>query len=145
MIRPTANGPTARLDKARVEAGRGVEGDRYWAGTGSFYKPGKDGQDLTLIEAEALEALSGAGIELHPDETGRNVLTRGIDLNALVGRSFRVGEVECVGRRLCDPCAILQRRTRPGVLRGLAGRGGLRADVVAGGVIGVGDWIVVHA
>jgi MOSC domain-containing protein YiiM len=130
----------ASVSEAEVIAGTGIEGDRYAAGAGTFFEPGKSGQDLTLIEAEAIEVLAAeAGIEIDPAESRRNVLTRGIDLNALVGRRFFVGEVECRGDRLCDPCSHLQRLTRPGVLRGLANRGGLRADVTGGGRIRVGD------
>ena len=125
--------------EAEVVAGRGIRGDRYFDGAGTFFEPGKSGQDLTLVEAEALEGLAEAGIEIEARDSRRNVLTRGIDLNALVGERFRVGDVECRGDRFCDPCAHLQRLTRPGVLRGLAGRGGLRADVVSGGTIRVGD------
>ena len=89
------------------------------------------------MEAEQLEAL-----ELSARSTAaarRNVVTRGIDLNALVGRRFRVGEVECLGQRLCEPCAHLQRLTAPGTLRALVHRGGLRADVLTDGTIRVGD------
>jgi MOSC domain-containing protein YiiM len=127
------------VERMRAVAGQGLEGDRYFKGDGTFYKPAKDGQDLTLIEAEAIEGLSReAGIELDPGEARRNVVTRGLALNDLVGRSFRVGEVECIGRRPCDPCRHLERLTQPGVLKGLANRGGLRADVVRGGWISVG-------
>jgi MOSC domain-containing protein len=121
-------------------AGRGLEGDRYFGGEGTFFEERKEGQDLTLIEAEAIEGLAREdGIELGPGESRRNVVTRGIGLNELVGRKFTVGEIECVGKRLCDPCSHLQKLTRPGVLRGLANRGGLRADIVRGGRIAVGD------
>jgi MOSC domain-containing protein YiiM len=139
LLRPEPAGASLAVGSAVAVPGRGLEGDRYHAGTGTFWKPGKDGQDLTLIAAEALEALLAEhGIDLSAEETGRNVVTRGVDLDALLGRRFRVGEVECVGVRPCDPCTVLQRRTRPGVLRGLAGRGGLRADVLAGGRIELG-------
>jgi MOSC domain-containing protein YiiM len=67
----------------------------------------------------------------------------GVALDALLGRRFRVGEVECLGQRRCEPCAHLQRLTRPGVLRALVHRGGLRADVVRGGEIRVGDAVRV--
>lgn len=130
----------APVAAAEALAGTGLAGDRYAAGTGTFSRPGKSGQDLTLIEAEAVEALAAeAGIEIDPAESRRNVLTRGADLNSLVGRHFYVGEVECRGDRLCDPCSHLQRLTAPGVLAGLANRGGLRADIIAGGTIRVGD------
>lgn len=124
--------------------GRGLEGDRYFLGTGTFFQPGKTGQDITLVEAEALEALAReTGIELGPDAARRNVVTRGIALNPLVGRRFRIGSVVCRGERLCEPCADLQRMTQPGVLRGLAHRGGLRADVLEGGRIAPGDPVIV--
>ena len=122
-----------------VVAGRGVVGDRYFAGTGTFWRAGKDGQDLTLIEREALDALGARGLDLDGARARRNVVTGGIDLNALVGARFTVGEVECQGRRRCDPCAHLQGLTTPGVLRALAHRGGLRADVVRGGMVRLGD------
>jgi hypothetical protein len=121
-------------------AGRGLHGDRYFAGGGTFYEERKSGQDLTLIEGEAIEALeSEKGIRLAPGESRRNVVTRGIGLNDLVGRRFAVGDVECVGRRLCDPCSHLEGITQPGVLKGLVNRGGLRADIMSGGRISVGD------
>jgi MOSC domain-containing protein YiiM len=67
------------------------------------------------------------------------VVTRGIDLNALVGRHFRIGTVPCYGQRLAEPCSWQQKLTPPGTLRGLVHRGGLRADVLADGTIGLGD------
>ena len=106
-------------------------------GEGTFSNPYSRGHDLTLIEAEVVDDLG-----LAPEVPRRNVVTRGIDLNALVGRRFRVGEVECEGQRLCEPCAHLQRLTDPGLLRPLVHRGGLRADIVSGGVIRVGDVVV---
>jgi MOSC domain-containing protein YiiM len=138
-----AAAPGARpeaLPEAVAVAGRGLEGDRYFGGAGTFFREGKEGQDLTLIEAEALEELAAAqGIELDPGDARRNVVTRGAALDGLLGRRFTVGEVECVGVRSCDPCSHLERETAPGVLKGLAGRGGLRADIVSGGTIRVGD------
>jgi MOSC domain-containing protein YiiM len=127
------------VERARGVAGQGLAGDRYFKGDGTFYKPAKDGQDLTLIEAEAIEGLArDDGIELDPGEARRNVVTRGLALNDLVGRRFQVGEAECLGRRLCDPCSHLEGLTEPGVLKGLANRGGLRADILRGGWIAVG-------
>jgi MOSC domain-containing protein YiiM len=141
-IAPGAEDETHPVEAANVVAGRGVEGDRYFRaeGDGTFYEPEKKGQDLTLIEAEAIEGLAAdTGIELSPGEARRNVVTRGVALNDLIGRRFTVGEVEAVGNRLCDPCSHLQKLTQPGVLKGLADRGGLRADVVRGGRIATGD------
>jgi len=139
FVGPELEGPLHPADEVSVVAGRGIPGDRY-------YKPdseparGSEGRDLTLFEAEAVEALAAEhGIELAPSETRRNVMTRGVRLNDLVGHRFRVGEVEGFGEDRCDPCNHLQALTKPGVLRGLAGRGGLRADVTKGGVIRVCD------
>jgi MOSC domain-containing protein YiiM len=109
--------------------GDGVVGDRY-----------EDSRDLTLIEAEALEGLrQDTGIQLTAAESRRQVLTRGIRLNELVGKRFTVGGVECRGQELCEPCRHLQSLTYEGVVSGLVHRGGLRADIVRGGRIAVGD------
>jgi len=84
------------------------------------------------------------GVEITAAESRRNVLTRGVDLNALVGKRFRVGEVECLGVELCEPCKSLESVTRPGVVKGLAHRGGLNADILSDGEIAVGDEVVAH-
>jgi MOSC domain-containing protein YiiM len=141
-IAAQAEEDTRPVETVDVVAGRGIEGDRYFRtdGSGTFHQADKHGQDLTLIEAEAIEGLAAdTGIELSPGEARRNVVTRGVALNDLVGRRFTVGEVEAVGNRLCDPCSHLEKVTQPGVLKGLVNRGGLRADVVRGGAIRVGD------
>lgn len=139
-LAPVTEAPCEPVERARFVAGRGPEGDRKFRPEGSDpYEPGA-GRDITLIEAEAVEGLaSDTGIELGPGDARRNVVTRGIGLNDLVGKPFRVGSVRCVGVELCEPCRHLESLTQPGVLRGLVGRGGLRADVVAGGEIAVGD------
>ena len=110
-------------------AGKGLRGDRH------FYAEGAEpGEALTLIEAEALEdvGLSGA-------QSRRQVVVRGVRLNDLVGRRFRVGDVECVGVELCEPCLRLQQLTRPGIIKDLIHRGGLNADILTDGQIRVGD------
>jgi len=130
-------GECRSVEVVEALAGQGLLGDRYFA---DAPREQGEGRDITLIQAEALEGLQDEhGIELSGAESRRNVLTRGIDLNALVGRRFSVGEAECVGIELCEPCNHLQKMTQPGVLRGLVHRGGLRADVVRGGRIAVGD------
>ena len=141
-IAAEAEGETRPIDSVRAVAGQGLEGDRYFAGEGTFFEKRKPGQDLTLIETEAIAGMAAEdGIELTPGEARRNVVTRGIGLNDLVGRRFTVGEIECIGNRLCDPCSHLEKMTKPGVLKGLVNRGGLRADIVRGGRIAVGDEI----
>jgi MOSC domain-containing protein YiiM len=124
----------------RALAGRGLEGDRNLRVRGRT-RP-KRNEDLTLIATEALDALRNEHqIEMSPAESRRNVATRGIDLNALVGRRFRLGQVECVGMHLCEPCIRLQRYTEPGVIKGLVHRGGIYASIVSDGEIAVGDTI----
>ena len=122
------------VERAQAVAGRGLEGNRY------FYDEAPPGRALTLIAAEALEAFtSETGIPLSAAESRRNVLTRGIDVNALVGRRFRIGDVECYGVELCEPCSTLEKLTRPGVLKGMVHRAGLNVDILSDGEIGVGD------
>jgi len=137
-VAPAAGTDPAPVEAARAVAGRGLEGDRYFEAQGTFSDRRAAGRDLTLTEAEAIEQLAEAGLPLSPGAARRNVITRGVALNELVGRRFRLGDVECVGRDLCHPCAHLERLTAPGVLKGLAGCGGLRADIVRGGTISLG-------
>jgi MOSC domain-containing protein YiiM len=127
------------VDRARALAGKGLEGNRYFYANGGA----PDGRALTLIAAEALEALEQeTNIVLSAAETRRNVLTRGIDVNALVGKRFRVGDVECLGVELCEPCTHLQSMTQPGVIKGLVHRAGLNADILNDGEIAVGDAVI---
>ena len=148
VVAGAAEAPAELVERVLAIAGRGLDGDRYARGEGTFSHGTGDGRALTLIEGEVLDALElPNGSRIGPAEARRNVITRGIELNPLVGRRFTVGDVRCEGRRLCEPCAHLQRLTEPGVLRGLVHRGGLRADVLSDGVIEVGapvrvlDWV----
>ena len=128
------------LEVATAHAGRGLDGDRYTAGAGTF-SPRADrrpGYDLTLMAAEVLDELTAAGQTVDFAATRRNVLTRGIDVNALVGRTFRIGDVLCEGRRLCEPCVHLDRLSGPGLLRPLIHKGGLRADILTDGKVRLG-------
>jgi MOSC domain-containing protein YiiM len=130
------------VGEVRAVAGRGLEGDRYFYKSGTFARKWDPGNEVTLVEAEAVEALArDYDIELPPGGTRRNITTRGVPLNHLVGREFRVGESVLRGERLCDPCGYLEKMTIPGVRKGLAHRGGLNAAIVSGGVIRRGDRI----
>src|SRR5689334_22323947 len=100
--------PMRATDRIRVLAGIGLEGDRYATGRGHFSGTPGTGRALTLIEAEVLDSLRSLGVSLQAGETRRNVTTRGIALNALVGRRFRIGAVLCEGKRLCEPCTYLE-------------------------------------
>jgi hypothetical protein len=135
LVAAEAETQLARVESVEALAGRGLEGDRYAHGRGTFSAPGR-GYQLTLVEAEVLDS-----VDLSWEQARRNIVTRDIALNALVGRRFFVGSVECVGRRLAEPCSHLEKLARPGLLRPLVHRGGLRADIVVGGTIAVGDKI----
>jgi MOSC domain-containing protein YiiM len=130
-----AGEPAQLLPQVRALAGRGLEGDRHVTGQGTF-PSGPPGSALTLIEAEVCESFDPP---LEPSDHRRNVVTRGIDLNALVGHEFTIGEVPCRGMRLCEPCTVVQRYVGRPVLRALVHRGGLRADILRDGEIRIGD------
>ncbi|MEU3063788.1 MOSC domain-containing protein [Streptomyces subrutilus] len=141
--------PTFRVARARAVAGHGLAGDRnYWAGEGPRPRLRGTGRpsgvcDVTLIEAEALDALAREhGITLTPGECRRNLISRGIRLNPLVDREFRIGAVILRGLTLSEPCTRLEQLVRPGLIRGLLHRGGLRAEVLHGGIIQAGDRIL---
>jgi MOSC domain-containing protein YiiM len=130
----------APVDRVRARAGRGLEGNRYYWDDGSA----PSGQALTLIASEAVEAVASEGdVSVEPAATRRNVLTRGIDVNALVGKRFRIGTVECEGVELCEPCQSLEAMTQPGVIKAFVHRGGLNADILSDGEISVGDPVTV--
>jgi MOSC domain-containing protein YiiM len=138
-IASAAGAPVRAVAAVRAVAGVGLDGDRYAGGLG-HYDDARVSRDLTLVEAEAVEALAREhDIELAPGETRRNVTTRGVALNDLVGRRFWVGDVLCVGTRLCEPCQYLAELTGKPLLRALVHRGGLRADILRGGRIRRGD------
>ena len=134
-VAPSAGQPVALVDAAGALPGRGLDGDRHSVGKGTF-PSGMPGSALTLIEAEVCESFDPP---LSPDEHRRNLVTRGIDLNALVGHLFKIGEVPCRGMRLCEPCTVVNGYARRPVLRALVHRGGLRADILEDGEIKVGD------
>ncbi len=142
-IATTAEAAMQGVSGIAAIAGVGLEGDRYATRKGSFSAKPKPGRQLTLVEAEAIEALERElGLVLAPGETRRNLVTRGVPLNHLVGRDFTVGEVRLRGHELCEPCNDLARMSsKPQILPGLTHRGGLRAEILAGGVIRVGDLV----
>lgn len=145
-IAPAAGERPQARETVEAVARRGLRGDRYFDGEGTFANWDGDerpaGYDITLIETEALNAIEReADIRLVPGEHRRNVATNGVALNHLVGRRFRVGGAVCRGDRLCEPCSHLQSLTEDGVLSALVHRGGLRTDVLEDGTIHVGDEI----
>lgn len=128
---PEEAGELSPVGSARAVAGKGLEGDRKFRPEGA-----KPGQALTLVEAESVE-----DVGLPPGGTRRQVTVRGVRLNDLVGKRFRVGEVECYGVELCEPCAHLESLTRPGIVKELVHRAGINANILTDGTISVGDEI----
>jgi hypothetical protein len=129
--------PARSLARARLLAGRGIEGDRHVIGAGTF-PSGLSGSALTLIERRVCEELG-----LTADEHRRNLVVDGIRLNGLVGHDFTIGPVHCRGMRLCEPCTVIQRYAGRAILRPLVHRGGLRADILADGEVEIGDQVIV--
>jgi len=142
-IYTTAEAGALMEARPAVEAvvGVGLAGDRYASKYGKYSETPGTGREVTLVEREAIAAVRAEGTELADHETRRNLLTEGVPLNHLVGRTFRVGDVVLRGVRLAEPCSYLAGLTRPGVSRALVHRGGLRADVVGGGMLRPGDAI----
>lgn len=134
-ISAAAGGSIEHPAETEAVAGRGLVGDRHHDGHGTF-PSGVTGSAITLIEAEVCETFEPP---LEASEHRRNLITRGVSLNDLVGRDFMAGPVHCRGARLCEPCSQMQRYSGRPVLRPLVHRGGLRADVIGGGVISIGD------
>lgn len=139
-IKPAAGERPVGAEEVKAMAGVGLDGDPYVA-AGDIGEPGK-GHQLTLITREEIEELAKEGVTLQPGESRRQLETRGVDLKSLIGKRFRVGEVECLGIRVCAPCQTLQNMTGKPVLLGLKGKGGLRADIVSTGIIRVGDAVI---
>jgi MOSC domain-containing protein YiiM len=142
-IAPLVEAPMQLVEEARALAGRGLEGDRYANGSGTFSPRGahRPGYELTLIAAEVVEELTARDARLDFASTRRNILTRGIDVNALVGCNFSIGDVHCRGLRLAEPCVHLERLQGAGLLRPLIHRGGLRVDILSDGYITQGSRI----
>lgn len=142
QITSSAGEKMVSVQEVKAIAGKGLEGDRYLSQTGKFSdKPGPARQ-LTLIELESLEALQREdSVALSPLESRRNIVTRGVPLNHLVDRKFRLGEVVARGVKLCEPCEYLEEVTRKKVIGGLTHRGGLRAEILEGGIVRIGDQV----
>lgn len=136
-----AGEPLRSLEHAELVAGKGIKGDRYFKGLGQFSPAVQDpDHEVTLIDQEEIERfnrLSGAGLD--PAAFRRNLVTRGIDLGTLLDVEFSIGGTRLCGIRLCEPCASLAERTHRAVLKGMLHRAGLRAGIVSGGVIRLGD------
>ena len=145
-LAPTAGAAVQCPAEARLEAGAGIVGDRHFSHAAEVA-----GQNLTLVEAEELEAFNlRHGTDFPLTAFRRNLVTRGVRLNDLVGRIFTIGTARLRGVELCEPCAHLAERladehlTAPAIVADLVGRGGLRADILQGGLVRLGDALVLE-
>jgi MOSC domain-containing protein YiiM len=147
LISPAPSLPMESLASVRAVPGKGLEGDRYFDGTGTFSpEQQKPDYEITLIEKEKIEAFAAeSGLPFTAYQARRNIVTEGVDLNALAGRQFLLGEVLIQGVRLCEPCNYLAKTTFPEVLSGLVHKAGLRAQILSEGVIRVGDSVLARA
>jgi MOSC domain-containing protein YiiM len=146
FVVPSAAAPMVEVAEARAEPGRGLEGDRYFGAAGTYSRTGGSGRAVTLIEIEALEAAAREyHVDIPPALTRRNLLVRGVYLNHLVGRELTVGGVRLVGTRLCEPCGHMEELAGvKGARKALVHRGGLRCDIVSGGVVRRGDAVTAR-
>ena len=145
-IAPQAKGAMQSVESAEVVLGEGLAGDRYGAGVGAAQFRGRRSpeKEVTLIASEAIAAANDEfNCTIEPLDTRRNLLTAGVPLNELVGKSFRVGSVLLKGLELCEPCGYLEKRTFKGIIAALKGRGGLRCCVLEGGELRVGDKVEI--
>lgn len=141
-VTPEPKADPVAVSSVTAVAGAGFEGDRYARHTGTWWKPEKEGQHVTLIDAAVVHRLQTEhGLAISAGATRRNVVTTDVDLDQLIGHQFWLGEALCVGVRTCPPCAHLEGLTVPGVRAALEGFGGLRADVVRSGEVAVGGAI----
>jgi len=147
FMTPVAATVLSAVDEAVLEAGRGLVGDRYYLGSGTFSESlkGKPDAEITLIEYEEIVRFNQAErTDRSPGAFRRNIVTEGVRLNDLVGRRFRVGAAELEGIRLCEPCGHLAKLVSPNVVKRMAHRAGLRARILSGATIKTGDTVEVR-
>jgi MOSC domain-containing protein YiiM len=144
LIAESPAAPMTSRAGVRAVPGKGIEGDRYFAGIGTFSPhPQKPEFEITLIEKEKIEMFArDTGLPFTALHARRNIVTEGVDLNALVGKEFLVGEVRLRGIELCEPCSHLAKSSFPEILEELVHKGGLRAQIVTEGAIRTGDSVV---
>jgi len=142
-----AGAPLTSVERVAAHAGGGLEGDRYHKGTGEWSGSPGAGRGLTLVSADTLDQanLDNPGLDIAAVDTRRNLEVRGVDLDALIGREFTIGTLRCVGVKLAEPCTYLEGLVGRPIIRALAHKAGLRADILEDGEIAVGDPILPGA
>lgn len=135
--------PMKKVEQLYALAGRGIEGDRYFLGTGTYSKSPEPGRQVTLIKSEVLESLKNKlEINVKPEESRRNILTQGIEINDLIGTEFYVGTVRLRAHRITQPCLYLEKLLgQPGLYKELWDNGGISCEILSEGIIKEGDII----
>ena len=143
FITDRMSAPMKKVQQLNTLTGRGIEGDRYFLGTGTYSKKPEPGRQVTLIKSEVLESLQAKfEITVKPEESRRNVLTRGIEINDLIGTEFFVGTVRLRAHRLTQPCRYLENLlAQPGLYEKLWDDGGISCEILSDGIIKKGDVI----
>ncbi len=144
FIAETANADLIELQKAELRENRGIVGDRYYNGTGTFSEmlADKPFKDLTLIEMEEILQFNlRTGLDIDARKFRRNIITTDIRLNELVDKTFFIGDIKLRGIKLCEPCGHLAEVLTPEILPDMIGRSGLRAHILSTGTIYQGDVI----
>lgn len=152
-IASIAGAPMQSIDAVEAVARRGLRGDRYFEGIGHWSSSPGVSRDVTLVEIESIEALGREKNPISPEALAklagsglrRNLVTRGVPLNHLVGVEFQVGELRLRGTRLCEPCHYLELVTGKILFQALVHRAGLRCDLVTSGIFRVGDAVSLCA
>ena len=135
--------PMTKIQQLKAMAGRGIEGDRYFLGTGTYSKKPEPGRQITLIKSEVLQWLNNEfQISVEPEESRRNVLTRDVEINDLIGTEFFAGPVLLKAHRVTQPCRYLEKLLgRPGLYKALWNNGGISCEILSDGIIKEGDLI----
>ena len=138
--------PMKKVEQLYALAGRGIEGDRYFLGTGTYSKSPEPGRQVTLIKSEVLESLKNKlEINVKPEESRRNILTQGIEINDLIGTEFYVGTVRLRAHRITQPCLYLEKLLdQPGLYKELWDNGGISCEILCDGVIKERDIITAQ-
>ena len=138
--------PMKKVEQLYALAGRGIEGDRYFLGTGTYSKSPEPGRQVTLIKSEVLESLKNTlEINVKPEESRRNILTQGIEINDLIGTEFYVGTVRLRAHRITQPCLYLEKLLdQPGLYKELWEKGGISCEILSDGVIKERDIITAQ-
>lgn len=144
FISANAGGEVLSQSSVKLEAGRGIVGDRYYLFKGTYSKKLEKSHDfeITLIEREEIDAFNQAtGLDYGTGVFRRNLVTRDIRLNDLVGKEFSIRDVKFKGIRLCEPCAYLSGLLGPEFIDLMVHKAGLRAQILVDGSIEVYDSI----